>query len=86
MMIEDPDADFKLYLSGETGCVSKSIEAANVLGIISTTDSLSNKISNSPLGKLSLKKKKSLEFFKPETRNSIKKLKFEVSSHTFGTI
>ena len=48
-MIEDPDADFKLYLSGETGCVSKSIEAANALGIISTTDPLSNKVGISPL-------------------------------------
>ena len=47
--IEDPDADFKLYLSAETGCDSKFKEDANELCIISTTDPLSNKAGNSPL-------------------------------------
>ena len=49
MKIEDLDADLKLYLSAGTGCESKSIEDANVLGIISTTDPLSNKVGISPL-------------------------------------
>ena len=47
--IEDPDADFQLYLSAETGCDSKFKEDANELGIISTTDPLSSKAGNSPL-------------------------------------
>ena len=49
MMIEDTIAYFKLYLSGETGCVSILIEAANVLSIISTMDPLSDKVGNIPL-------------------------------------
>ena len=49
MKIEDPDADFKLYFPAETGCDSKSNEDANELGMISTTDPLSNKAGNSPI-------------------------------------